>query len=191
MTCTNEFSFSHQLSEAMQKLKKVYIIIAVMGLCIGCDQVSKNLAEQNLKSSSPRSYFGNVFRLQYAENTGAFLSIGSGLPEFARTWLFTILSGTLLILLFVYILVNRHFARKHVFALSLILGGGTGNLIDRILNDGRVVDFMNMGIGRLRTGIFNIADVVIMTGMALILLYSFLDRARAKSQEGSEVDEAH
>jgi signal peptidase II len=58
-------------------------------------------------------------------------------------------------------------------ALSLFLGGGLGNLIDRIFNDGRVVDFVNIGIGSLRTGVFNVADVALMTGLAIIVLFSF------------------
>ena len=46
---------------------------------------------------------------------------------------------------------------------------GSGNLIDRILHDGTVVDFLNFGIGSLRTGIFNVADVAIMGGAALLI----------------------
>ena len=98
-----------------------------------------------------------------------------------RTFLFTGLSGALLIGLFFYIFLNREFNRKHIFAFALILGGGCSNLIDRVLNNGRVVDFMNMGIGSLRTGVFNVADVTIMLGMGLILFHSFRDRRTAKA----------
>ncbi|MFQ5751294.1 MAG: signal peptidase II [bacterium] len=167
----------------MKDFRKLFIIALVVGNCIGCDQVSKNIATNTLKFTEPITYFGNLFRLQYAENTGAFLSLGSDLSEISRTWLFTILSGGLLFLLLFYMLKNSHFSQKQVFALSLILGGGSSNLIDRILNDGRVIDFMNMGIGELRTGIFNIADVVIMLGMALILLFSFRERSKQDSSE--------
>jgi signal peptidase II len=47
----------------------------------------------------------------------------------------------------------------------LILAGGFGNLYDRALNDGRVVDFMHFQLGPLETGVFNVADVAIMIGM--------------------------
>lgn len=161
-----------------------------MVCCIGCDQFSKNLAEKTLKATPAQAYLGNLFRLQYAENTGAFLSMGAELPQFARTWLFTILSGGLLVALFIYVLTSRNLGKKHVFALSLILGGGSSNLIDRVLNDGRVVDFMNMGIGSLRTGIFNFADVVIMAGMGLIILYSLKARAKSKAIAVMESDES-
>jgi signal peptidase II len=57
---------------------------------------------------------------------------------------------------------------------SLIVGGGFSNLVDRIFNRGIVVDFMNMGVGGLRTGIFNVADVAIMAGVGLLLLNTLL-----------------
>ena len=56
-----------------------------------------------------------------------------------------------------------------ILAISLSIAGGVGNLIDRILHDGTVVDFLNVGIGRIRTGIFNIADVAIMGGAVLLI----------------------
>lgn len=161
----------------MKRMQRVYLVALVMAWSVGCDQFSKNLAEENLKYAKPRRYFGNVFRLEYAENTGAFLSMGAELPALARTWLFTVLSGVLLVGLLYYVLTHSSFTRKHVFALALILGGGSSNLIDRITNDGRVVDFMNMGIGSLRTGIFNFADVAIMTGMGLIVFLTFFERS--------------
>jgi signal peptidase II len=169
----------------MDMTKKLYLIILVMVCCIGCDQVSKSIASNNLRFSEPIIFLGNLFRLQYAENTGAFLSLGSGLPASIRMLVFTVLSGGLLVGLFVYIFVNRSFSQKHVFALSLILGGGCSNLIDRVVNDGRVVDFMNMGIGSVRTGIFNMADVAIMAGMAMILFFSIGDHKKADSEAES------
>ncbi|MFQ5640439.1 MAG: signal peptidase II [bacterium] len=172
----------------MRKIHRLYITALVVTCCVGCDQFTKEIAETNLKMTPPQSYLGNVFRLQYAENTGAFLSLGAQLPEIARTWLFTILSGALLALLLLYMIFNRDISRKHVLALSLILGGGLSNLIDRIVNDGRVIDFMNMGVGKLRTGVFNFADVVIMLGMGLILFLSFSVRSQSKPEEHADPD---
>ena len=54
-------------------------------------------------------------------------------------------------------------------------------MIDRIVNDGKVIDFMNMGIGSLRTGIFNMADVLIMVGIAFILLFNFQSHREKRS----------
>jgi signal peptidase II len=56
-----------------------------------------------------------------------------------------------------------------IVSLSLICGGGFGNLIDRLRYDGYVMDFLNIGIGPIRTGIFNVADVALMAGIALLV----------------------
>jgi signal peptidase II len=162
----------------MKNQNKLFLILIVIATSVGCDQLSKDIARETLKYAPPKSYFGNSVRLQYAENSGAFLSLGSGLSETTRTYLFTFVSGGLLVGLLLYMLINRQFSRRQVVALSLILGGGCGNLIDRIFNDGHVVDFMNIGIGSLRTGIFNIADVLIMTGMGLVILFSYRERPK-------------
>jgi len=49
-------------------------------------------------------------------------------------------------------------------------------LIDRIFNEGRVIDFMNIGIGSLRTGIFNVADIAITLGVMWIILSSIIEK---------------
>ena len=64
-----------------------------------------------------------------------------------------------------------------VVAWGVVLSGGLGNLVDRIINDGRVIDFMNIGIGSLRTGIFNVADVCITVGV-VVLVFQALQRPR-------------
>ena len=149
---------------------RVLLMLLIIGASLGCDQVSKRVAKNTLQHTTPRSYLGETFRLEYAENSGAFLSFGANLSKTARTWLFTILSGALLVGLLFYITLNKQLYANHVLALSLILGGGMSNIIDRLVNNGRVIDFMNMGIGSLRTGIFNLADVLIMAGMAMVLI---------------------
>lgn len=62
-----------------------------------------------------------------------------------------------------------------VAAVALLFAGGVGNLIDRVTSGGSVVDFINLGIGPVHTGIFNVADVAITVG-ALILLSAALRR---------------
>jgi signal peptidase II len=60
----------------------------------------------------------------------------------------------------------------HITGFTLLAASGIGNLIDRVQFDGRVTDFLNVGIGSLRTGIFNVADVVGLVGFAVFLLAS-------------------
>jgi signal peptidase II len=155
----------------MKGRTKVFVILSILFLCILSDQITKIIAVATLTSSPPITYLGDFFRFQYAENTGAMLGFGSGLPDGVRFWLLTVLVGILLIALLIFLFMSQKLTNPQIIALSLICGGGLSNFIDRVLNDGRVVDFMNMGIGWLRTGIFNLADVQIMIGLGMILLF--------------------
>lgn len=104
------------------------------------------------------------FSLTYHENTGAMLSLGAGLPDNLRFIIFTFLVGLVLVGGFIYILLKP--MHKYSFTVGLlILAGGFGNLYDRAINNGRVVDFMLLQIGPLKTGIFNVADIAIMVGL--------------------------
>jgi signal peptidase II len=152
----------------MKFSKRVILIILVSVSCVSCDQTTKSIAAANLPNMKILSYFGNTLRLQLTYNPGAFLSLGSSLPEVIRHSIFTV--GTCFILLGVlaFALFSRPGRLSVVLAFSLFLAGGIGNLIDRIIHHGSVVDFINIGIGSLRTGIFNIADVVIMGGFIFL-----------------------
>lgn len=152
------------------KARHISILMIIL-ICIVSDQITKKIASALIKTSPPISYWGDFFRFQYAENTGAMLGFGSDLPDHWRFWLLTVMVGILLIALLIFVLSSRKLTSAQTIALSLISGGGISNFIDRVLNDGRVVDFMNMGIGWLRTGIFNLADVQIMVGLAMILVF--------------------
>ncbi len=56
---------------------------------------------------------------------------------------------------------------------TLILSGGIGNLIDRVTNSGLVTDFINLGVGPVRTGVFNVADIAITCGGGVMIYLSF------------------
>lgn len=150
--------------------------VAMVGLgllCVGCDQASKRVAAEVLKDSETLSYLGDIFRLTYAENRGAFLGLGGGWPEPVRWLVFT--GAALAVVAASLGWVVKQLRRPQrssvaVWAMVLIASGGMGNLVDRIVREGRVIDFMNLGLGPVRTGIFNVADVQIMVGLGLLLL---------------------
>lgn len=159
----------------MNLVKRTLLIAPVLFSCVGCDQVTKNIARQSLANSEPIAFLNNIFRLQYAENPGAFLSLGAGSPENIRFWVFTFFTGVFLAGMLVYLLVSPNNSKVKMISFSLVVGGGIGNLIDRIFNDGRVIDFMNIGIGSLRTGVFNVADIAISFGVVWLFAISFKD----------------
>jgi signal peptidase II len=137
--------------------------------CLALDQSTKVLATW-LLPTVPISFLGDTFRLQHALNTGAFLGMaGTWSPE-VRFWLLTVLNAGFLVALLAVLLKNWRMPRWQFIACVGILAGGLGNLIDRVTNHGQVTDFLNLGIGSLRTGIFNVADVAI-TGGALLLAW--------------------
>ncbi len=143
-------------------------LIAAIVATIGCDRVTKHVAATALSEAPRQSFLADTFRLEYAENTGGFLSLGAGWPPGVRAAVFGIGNGLLLVALGV-IAVRGRWPMRALFGLALFVAGGASNLLDRIAY-GAVIDFMNMGIGSVRTGIFNIADVAIMLGAALLIL---------------------
>ena len=160
------------------------ILILIITLCsIVCDQATKFIAKRYLRAGDFFSYAGDTFRLQYAENSGAFLGLGSTIPDPWRHLIFTVLVGIFLLALLVYLLRSSELTSFATKCLSFICAGGLSNLIDRIAYDGRVVDFLNVGIGPLRTGIFNIADMAITFGALLMLLESFRTSRSAELSE--------
>lgn len=165
----------------MSPLKRSLLILVLLISCIGCDQIMKDVARQHLASQEPMSWFHNTVRLEYAENTGAFLSFGVGFSEEVRMALFQIIPALALIGLTIFLVVSQSASTLATVAWCLVLSGGVSNLLDRMLHHGRVIDFMNLGIGPIRTGIFNVADACISVGIALILFLSF------RSQDQSAV----
>lgn len=159
---------------------KVLLIGLTTFISVVADQFTKYLANQYLIGREPISYLNDFFVLIYSINHGAFLGLGHTLPEHLRTIIFSVLVGIFLIAFTVYALLNKSFTTWHNIACGLIISGGFSNLYDRITNNGGVVDFMNMGIGSLRTGIFNVADMAIMAGTFLLIIYT--SKSTEKSQ---------
>jgi signal peptidase II len=155
-------------------VKRILMLGAALSI-VGCDQVTKQLATQTLSGEPTRSYFLDVVRLTYAENTGAFLSLGGDLPGSVRYPVF-VLAGLMLLLLVVYA-VRARWTGWRLLGLTLFVSGGLSNFADRLAY-GRVVDFLNVGIGPIRTGIFNIADIALLAGCAVLALSELPSRPR-------------
>lgn len=168
---------------------RLFIVLLICLPSVVLDQWSKQWATQNLKHlTQPLSYFDNLVRLQYALNPGAWGGMGGMLPETMRKIVFTVLVGIFLLILTWYILSKEH-PKLLTIGLSLILAGGLGNLIDRAMY-GYVVDFMYIGydpISWLHTNIFNVADMAIMAGGAILLILAFpaSDKSASKSVKAS------
>jgi signal peptidase II len=150
---------------------------------VGGDQVTKSIARDRLASLPTIHLLGDLFRFQFSENTGAFMGLGADLPDSIRFWAFVIFAGAVLIGLLLFLWTTPELTPMSTVGGLLATGGGLSNLIDRLYNDGMVVDFMNMGIGRLRTGIFNVADVAIMVGIGMLLVGNVFFRSAGDDPE--------
>lgn len=160
----------------MKTFARLSLVIGVLVGCVGCDQISKAAARAYLPGTGTHSYLGDTFRLQYAENPGAFLSFGAGLSANARYAIFTLGLGALTAALVGWAACARQLEWPQRLCLAVIGASGAANIIDRIRYGGAVTDFLNLGIGSLRTGIFNLADVTLIFGVLGLLLAPHLTR---------------
>lgn len=133
-------------------------------LAVTLDQVSKGYARKALAGAPPSDLVGGLVRFEYVENTGGFLGYFLAIPEPARSILLTAGVGALLLIFSIILIRYKHITPDRLLASTLIIAGGTGNLIDRLLNNGGVIDFIAIQLGPFRTGIFNFADVCILGG---------------------------
>ena len=152
----------------IRKISTRFALVVAVVATIGCDRVTKHVATISLAGDPGRSYLADTIRLEYAENEGGFLSLGADLPHAVRTALFNFGSGLMLLVL-LGAAVRFRWRGTLLIGAGLIVAGGASNLVDRVMR-GSVVDFINVGVGPLRTGIFNLADVAITLGGAVLLL---------------------
>ena len=163
----------------MKKIFKPLLFILSSLTLISWDRATKELAKEHLMNKAPISYFHNTIRLEYVENTGAAMSLGDGLPKTASLWLFSIIPLLILSAVAIYAIKNsKQLSASRMMAMALIFSGGIGNIIDRLLYDRHVADFMNVGINNFRTGIFNFADVCVTAGVVLFAIYYKKARTR-------------
>tara|TARA_B100000965_G_scaffold59552_1_gene45597 strand:- start:1125 stop:1613 length:489 start_codon:yes stop_codon:yes gene_type:complete len=157
------------------KFRHILITLIVL-LSISIDQISKIWVRNNFESYNETSIIGDIFTLIKVENTGAFLGMGSELSEIPRVFLLIILPVVVLISITIYTYTDKTLDKISIIGFSLIIGGGIANIFDRIVY-GSVTDFLYINLGGIfKTGIFNIADLSVTTGMILILISSFKRR---------------
>jgi signal peptidase II len=150
-------------------LFRIVLVISVLSLNISCDQVSKSLIRKNLRSYNQKQIIGNNFIITKVENSGAFLSFGQNLSKPLKLIVLRILPIVILLLALAYLFIRKNLTILFITGICFIIGGGIGNLYDRLFH-GSVTDFMHIDLGFFHTGIFNFADVSIMTGLFLLII---------------------
>lgn len=164
------------------------ICLLISAVLVGIDRLTKWLVTSNMQPSDTIHLIkiGNkeVLNLYYTLNNGAAFSKLSGKTVF----LIVITSAVILWLLYLMIAKKVH-RPVYLASISLILGGGVGNLIDRIFNEGLVVDFIDFRI--INFPIFNFADICAVCGAGLLLLTVIIDEIREfKRKRAAQAEEA-
>jgi signal peptidase II len=157
-------------ADGMPLRPKIALVFVLAAAVVAADLVTKAWVERAFDGRPTMHLLADTVRVGFVMNTGVFLSLGHALAPATRFWLFVVGVGGVLALLLGLTLKDARFHRPEVAAVAAIVGGGIGNLVDRV-HLGAVRDFLNVGIGPVRTGIFNVADMAItFGGIALILI---------------------
>jgi signal peptidase II len=166
---------------SVSTLVKTTLIVMVIMVNIGCDQVSKHFVRTRIAEYQNISLLNDHFTLTKVENTGAFLSLGDSIPSPVKFVMLTLLPLIVLLGAVVYLIIQRNkIAVVPMIAACFVIGGGIGNIYDRLLYSS-VTDFMHIRFGFLQTGIFNMADVSVMVGVFLVFGYYYWEGRREKA----------
>lgn len=163
------------------RLVRILLIVGVMLTTVGCDQISKTVVRQRIEYNESIALAGKYITLTKVENTGAFLSAGNSLPDPLKLILLSILPLLGLLYGIFYLFTKLNMNKTMLIGICLVVGGGIGNIYDRIVF-GSVTDFLHIDFIIFQTGVFNVADVAIMTGMFLILIRTYAGRSDAGQQ---------
>lgn len=162
-------------------VRNIFILLLVL-VNAGCDQISKNVARENLDYYETINVLGKHLILTKIENTGAFLSAGDSLGGTVKFIFLSLLPLFALCYGVYYVMTRHNLHRLLVLGICFVIGGGLGNLYDRLLY-GSVTDFLHVDFLFFKTGIFNLADVSIMIGMIMIITNLYLSPRIVDIQE--------
>ena len=167
----------------------MFIWLAIIAVTVFLDQITKYLTILYLKPIDTLPLITDVIHLTYLENKGAAF----GMMKDAR-WLFMLISTVAIVGILVYMLWKRPTSKLLCTSLSLIVGGGIGNMIDRI-RIGYVIDFIDFYPIPIWKYIFNVADSFICIGAGLLIVYLIIElikeskNERAKRKNSSDGNE--
>ncbi len=144
---------------------------ALFASWVTADFLTKRVAEDALTLHVPRSVVGDWVRFTLTYNPGAAMNFSLG--DSSRV-MFTIIASVMLVVIFRMYRQTPNADRWQAVALALIAGGALGNLIDRLRSARGVVDFIDVGVGDVRFWTFNVADMGVTVGAALLALLLWL-----------------
>jgi signal peptidase II len=161
----------------------ILLSIILVVILVSVDFVIKRWAVAELAAEQSRSFLhiGNfkIMDLTYLENDGAVFGSFGG-----KRWLLIALTSVLILFCIYLVYKYREKSRFMVISLDLVIAGGIGNLIDRIFNNGLVIDYFDVKL--FNFAIFNFADCCVTIGIALAIIYIiFVDGRKEKAEKNA------
>jgi signal peptidase II len=166
--------------EINKTLRNLLIVILLVA-DIGCDQISKSIVRHNVDYHEQITVIHNFITLTKVENTGAFLSLGNSLPRVLFMVLMILMPLVVLFFILRYLFKHTEFPLLSVAGISLIIGGGLGNVIDRVIF-GSVTDFLYFDFWLFHTGIVNWADISVTAGFFILVYEMIVNRKKSEKK---------
>lgn len=157
-------------------------MFALIMINIGCDQISKNIVRDKMSYDQEIDLLNKHLIITRVENTGAFLSLWNSLSGTLRLITLLLLPLAAIIFGLIYLFRKSNLPLPVLIGLCCVTGGGIGNLYDRFMH-GSVTDFLYMNLVIFHTGVFNLADVSITTGIIIILINIYFNKTAFNQRE--------
>ena len=149
------------------------------------DQITKTLIVKNIPLNTiGAEFFGDFLRIIHVSNTGVAFSVGAAWSDIVRFASFVIVPVIVIILVFIVYFRNNEWTVLQRWAIMGIVGGGIGNLIDRLFRGGSVVDYLDVRL--FSFAVFNFADCCVVVGVILFAIYLFFFDGKKKSAKQKE-----
>lgn len=158
-----------------------YILFLFIAILISFDQLIKLLVENTLSKYNTVPIIPSVFHLTYVRNTGAAFGILQN-----KTFFLILVTAAILIGVIIFMVINKRNNKIFLWSLSLIISGGIGNLIDRIVY-GYVIDYIDVRI--INFAVFNLADSYVFIGVCLMLFYVLILEPKQNQKLQGTIDE--
>ncbi len=171
-------------------MTKLFFLFSIGFGVLAVDQASKFYVHAQIPLYHSVVVIPDFFSLTYVRNPGAAFGILSTQPEAFRQVFFLIVSVLALAMLLLFVVQTPSSDRMSLTALSLLLGGAVGNMIDRV-RMGEVIDFLDFYIGRHHWYTFNVADSAITVGVSLLMLGALLSKKSAPASDPTKDTPPH
>ena len=170
--------------KAKKVLRILFIILTITSI-ISCDQISKNIVRQKVEYNTQINVINDYLILTKVENTGAFLGLGNSVSRPVFVLLMILLPLIVIGYTLFYLIKKDTLSILLVIGISFLIGGGLGNIFDRILN-GSVTDFLFFDFVLFHTGIVNIADISVTIGFFIIIYGLYINKRELNRQTFGE-----